>query len=389
MPSYRKLPSGLWQATVRTAGGKRITKTDKLKKIVIDWAAAQEADIRRGVWRDPRASKITVGEWHERWWAARVIEDETRRNQGSSLANYVLPHWKTWPLGKIRRMDVQAWVRRMEKDDVGPHAIKRAYAVLVKMLADAVSEELIASSPCVEIDLPATPNKQPAFFTREQVDAIEAELPRGHAKMVELMVYTGLRWGEAAAVVGRERGDQVGNPVDWTRGRIKVVGTMSQRGRWKGYPKNSSSRREVPVPPHVLSLLDPTGDGLPATWMFTARRKSPITGELPTLQGANWRIVWYAAIDAANDRIRTANEQNGTDAPLVPRYDPHDCRHTAASWLVQSGVPLYDVQALLGHSSHATTEKYAHHAPGTHSAVERGWTKIRAHHKRTRRDATP
>ena len=33
-------------------------------------------------------------------------------------------------------------------------------------------------------------------------------------------------------------------------------------------------------------------------------------------------------------------------------------RHTAASWLVQDGVPLYDVQALRGHEDYATTQRY-------------------------------
>jgi hypothetical protein len=32
MPYFRKLPSGLWQATVRGRDGKRHTKTDKLKR---------------------------------------------------------------------------------------------------------------------------------------------------------------------------------------------------------------------------------------------------------------------------------------------------------------------------------------------------------------------
>ncbi|GGO70824.1 hypothetical protein [Nonomuraea cavernae] len=55
------------------------------------------------------------------------------------------------------------------------------------------------------------------------------------------------------------------------------------------------------------------------------------------LSGANWRVVWYEAIDAANVKIEEANrglpkERRGDP---VPRYDPHDCRHTAASWLVQ------------------------------------------------------
>ncbi len=38
----------------------------------------------------------------------------------------------------------------------------------------------------------------------------------------------------------------------------------------------------------------------------------------------------------------------------------HDLRHTAATWMVQNGVPLDLVQEVLGHTDIATTKRYAH-----------------------------
>jgi hypothetical protein len=61
---------------------------------------------------------------------------------------------------------------------------------------------------------------------------------------------------------------------------------------------------------------------------------------------------------------------NAAGHPVCLRH-----RHTAASWLVQDGVPLYDVQALLGHESFATTQRYAHLAPDAHGKVIESWSR--------------
>jgi site-specific recombinase XerD len=62
-------------------------------------------------------------------------------------------------------------------------------------------------------------------------------------------------------------------------------------------------------------------------------------------------------------------------AHKIRRFPPKVMRHTAASWLVQDGVPLYDVQALLGHESFATTQRYAHLAPDARSRVLESWAR--------------
>jgi integrase len=91
----------------------------------------------------------------------------------------------------------------------------------------------------------------------------------------------------------------------------------------------------------------------PASLVFTAPEGGPV-------DDGNFRDrIWYPAAVAAGIR----------------RFPPRIMRHTAASWLVIDGVPLYDVQALLGHESYRTTERYAHLAPDAHDKVVQSWAR--------------
>lgn len=343
MASIRRLPSGKWQATVLLPGGKRITRSAPLKGTVQTWAAEEERKLRRGEWSDPRHRRVTVGDWFARWSAARVVEAETARGDRAGH-DRILAEFRSVPIGALTRLDVQSWVKRMAAEGVGPHAIRRAYNGLATAMNAAVDEGLIVTSPCRRIALPPTPARIPPWFTPAQVDALVAELDEPHASMTLLMVWCGLRWGEAAGL----------RVVDFDpqRRRIQVVGAMTQAGTWKEYPKTSRSRREIPAPAWLLERLATIE---PARGLiFTTRRQSR------NLTGTNWRTVWDAAVEAAG----------------VPRYTPHACRHTAASWLVQAGATLYEVQAFLGHEDPKTTMRYAHLAPDAAERIEGFWERI-------------
>lgn len=77
----------------------------------------------------------------------------------------------------------------------------------------------------------------------------------------------------------------------------------------------------------------------------------PFLRELP-LRLSYWQL--HAGFTAARDR-----------AGLPPTVTPHTLRHTCASWLINAGVDLYTVGAILGHSGPATTARYAHLAQKT------------------------
>lgn len=67
-------------------------------------------------------------------------------------------------------------------------------------------------------------------------------------------------------------------------------------------------------------------------------------------------------VDAHPDTLSDWFAEDATEAKLPGTL--HWLRHTFCTALVQSGVSLYDVQKLAGHSSVTVTEQYAHHAPG-------------------------
>jgi integrase len=369
MAYIRRLPSGIYQATVRMPNGKRVSETNRLKSVVEKWARRQEAKFAAGDTRDPHAGKIKVADWYDRWAASRVAEAPTKAKNQSLWTTHCRPRWGDWPMQAVQRVDAQAWVGELidtrrarhqgkpaeafdDPDEIptlAPSTIHDIVYLMGSMYRAAMQEHppLVIVNPFADLDLPRRNARAVEFYERDEAAALYSAVEESHGPawrlLVELGMDVGLRPGELYGLHGHR--------VDWIRGLLSVVEVQTREGL-RSYPKSMKSNRTVPVPPETLEGMSRLMVGRNRTdRVFTA----PDGG---LIDDGNFRDrIWYPSILAAG----------------VRRFPPRIMRHTAASWLVQDGVPLYDVQALLGHESFATTTRYAHLAPEAHEKVIASW----------------
>lgn len=325
MAYYRRLRSGLWQATVRTPTGHRRTRTDPLKSVVKVWAEDAEAAMRRGEWADPKDGRITLAEWWSEWSDSRAVEVATRKRDESIWRTHIAPRWGRSRLSTITAWDVQGWVSQMSRDGVPPSALARSVQLLGTLLSQAAQHRMIPTDPTTTVRVPPVPKHVDRFLTRDEFWRLHESMPEERDRAIlTLMTFAGLRWGEVAGLHAHR--------VDLERRQLQVVEVLRRDGTVKPMPKSSAGQRYVPMTDEVCAAVMPfMGEGL----LF------------PGLDYTNWRRrVWVPAVQRA-----------GLHAPLPT---PHDARHSFGSWLAQAGVPAVEIQALMGHSSLRATSRYMH-----------------------------
>lgn len=147
-----------------------------------------------------------------------------------------------------------------------------------------------------------------------------------------LAIHTGMRRSEILRLEN--------NKIDLDAKKIHLEGSETKNGRRRVIPLN-----EIAICAIRSRMVWNDANGLSGHRLFLQRNGRPVVQINTTFKNA----VTAAGIDD---------------------FRLHDLRHTFASWLVQSGVPLPEVRDLLGHGSIKQTERYAHLAPGhLHKAV--------------------
>ncbi|MBQ1065177.1 MULTISPECIES: site-specific integrase [Micromonospora] len=325
--SVVKRPNGKWRARYRDAAGREHARHFDRKVDADRWHASMKTALARGEWVDPALSRVTVGDWAARWFANQVqLKPSTRQRYGSLLRRQVLPVWERVALSAVTHADVGEWVRRMTQAGLAPSTVRQAHRVFSLLLALAVRDGRLTRNVASGVRLPRIGRAEKVFLSHGQVGELAAAA-EPHGLIIRVLAYTGLRWGELAALRVRR--------VDLVKRRLLVAESVTEvNGRAVfGTPK-THQRRSVPLPrflvePIAAQIAGRSGDEL----VFT----SP-TGEVLRNNNFRRRVFDRAAVSVG-----------------LAGLTPHELRHTAASLAVAEGANVKAVQRMLGHASAAMT----------------------------------
>jgi len=327
MASIARRPDGRWRPRYRDAAGKEHSKHFERKVDAQRWLDQVTASLITGTYIDPVLARVTVGEWGARWLDGHAaIKLSTKTRYESLLRVHVLPRWGTVPVSAVNVADVEAWLSQLTASGLAASSVRHSYRVLSLILEHAVRAGRLPRNPVKGASLPRARRAEKRFLTHAQLQ--DLAIAAGHDRLIiEVLGYTGLRFGELAALrVCR---------VDFMRRRLEVAESVTEiQGRAVfGTPK-THHRRSVPFP---RSLLEPL------TALVAGRDPNEL---LFTGPGGGMLRVGNFRRRVFDDATRQVGLEGLT---------PHELRHTAASLAVSAGANVKAVQRLLGHASAAMT----------------------------------
>ena len=318
---------GRWLARWRDPAGRQRKKSFDRKVDAQRWLDQHLAEMHRGQYIDPAGSRMSVGPLAEEWAGGLVhLKPSTAARYRNIVSRHVIPTWGEWRLGAIGRQDVESWVAALVSRGLRPSSVRQTHRVLSLILGSAVAHGRIGRNPAAGVRLPRVSAGEPVYLDAGQVRQL-AEAARPHDLPMLILAFTGLRFGEMAALRARR--------IDIGRGRLQVAESVTEvQGRLEWTSPKTHQTRSVPVPHTLVQRLKPiVGSFAPDDLVFTA----PEGG---VLRLRNWRRRTF---DPARDQAGLGS------------LTPHDLRHTAASLVIASGANVKAVQRMLGHASAAMT----------------------------------
>jgi len=328
---YRR-EDGLWVVRAQLADGKRVACYGKTLA-----EAKRKAEAKRGEWRP--AAEASVAAFAEEWLTERraSMKPQGWATYERTLRLHVLPVLGDVPLAKVTERHLADLYGRLAAQGLAGSSANFVGVILKVLLNDAEKRSLIQRNPSRNVRLPRK------VYSREKVilDAaearrlIEAAKGEGFAALYTLALTTGMRSGEIRALRWRD--------IDLEGGRVLVRGTVTTRiggGRTIDTPKTTRSLRDIPIPQVTVQAL-------------AAHRARAAPADGMVFPGSDGTLMHSQTLGRA---FHTHLERAG-----LPPMTFHALRDTAATLMLQGGVPAHVVSRILGHASEAITlSVYAH-----------------------------
>ncbi len=320
-----------WRARYVDDDGREHSKRFARKIDAQQWLDGITAQFVTGSYTPPDAGRATVSAVYATWSSAQGhISAKTALTRRSAWNKYVAPQWGDTAVVEVKTSAVRTWVAQLIAAEVGVATIENAFGLLRQILSAALEDNRIPRNPCHGVRLPKRKHPDRGYLSHAQVAALAAAVDR-HPEVVRLLAYTGLRWGEMAALRVCD--------FDMLRRRVNVSRSVTEASRlvW-GTPK-TWERRSVPFPASLA-------DELAALMVGKGRHDLVFTN----LRGGVLRNNHYRQ-DVFAPAVRTCQQADDK----FPSITPHDLRHTAASLAVSSGANVKAVQRMLGHAKASMT----------------------------------
>ncbi len=168
--------------------------------------------------RRPRAGRVPVAEYAERWRQVQDHRDTTAALYERVLRLHVYPVLGARPLSSVRHTDARAFVTGLNRT-MAPNTARQVHAITRTIFAAAVSDRLIAESPFLNIRLPAVQRDKVQPLAVDDVRRIADAAPARLRALVLFAAGTGLRSGELLGLTV--------NRLDFLPREVRVDGSWS------------------------------------------------------------------------------------------------------------------------------------------------------------------
>lgn len=229
-------------------------------------------------------------------------------------------------MARISALDISAFIECMKQKKLAPGTINRALVLIhyAYKLANRWSEPGVSLDSFNGMRYLKNDNRIERYLTAEQSSQLLEAVRSSHntvlPTIISFLIYTGARKREVLEAKWTD--------IDWV-----------QRS-WKISKNKSNKIRHVPL---SLGAID-TLMLVRAHRLFDEKCEYIFANPQTSKPFTSFFVSW----DAARKRAG------------LPDLRVHDLRHSFASFLVNAGRSLYEVQELLGHADIKTTSRYAH-----------------------------